>query len=731
MNCWHIDFETFSLADLKKVGTYRYAEDESTEILLAAVAKGDDPPLVWDSTCPESRESIAALELLDDLSGSTWPVYAHNAHMEIAVARSLWRDTFGCLKPKLERWRCTQAMARRAAMPSDLGELSGALISEKLAYESRKKGKDAVGKKLINIFCSPITTGKRKGQRHYGDSEELVTFQGAKIKVSEAWQMFREYNRKDVVQEQKVLRSLLPFDLKGPALETFQFDLRMNFRGFPVNRDALKKAWKIVNDASAVDIARCNEICGLNPTQVTKLLPWLRERGYPEHDLQEASMDAALAEPDCMEPAALEVLQIRSRVAFSAVKKIPTMLRAACEDGRVRGGLLWSGAVRTHRWTGKIVQPQNFKRPSIDNTHQAYDDICAGWDSDLIQMFHGNPVEAVASCIRHFIHDEECDFFDADYKNIEARITPWMAGQENLVQAYRDGRDPYSELAALIYGKPQAIPTPKECAAGDTAAFKARYSLIEKDERFVGKQGILACGFQVGGEKFQAMCARYGQHLDMELCDRTVEVYREQNHMVASMWKALNNAAINAINNPDMTYRVRGKITFGMARTLPYPALFMQLPSGHKLVYPYPKLRRIWIFRKHKFTTKVEAEAAFKAVKEKGKLKEKDRVWETTQITFYGPDPITHQWGRQDTYGGKLLENAVQACAGDFMSHGMVIAEREGFETFLTVHDQALAKATPGKTKEEFAAALCSLPVWAKGFPLEASCDVTRFYTKD
>jgi DNA polymerase len=235
------------------------------------------------------------------------------------------------------------------------------------------------------------------------------------------------------------------------------------------------------------------------------------------------------------------------------------------------------------------------------------------------------------------------------------------------------------------------------------------------------------------------MCAKYGRNLPIELCDTTIEVYREKNDMIASMWKAMSRAAIQAVLNPGMTYKVRGKITFGMSSTLPFPALMMRLPSGHHLIYPYPRLKDIWMYKKNKYSSEAEAVAALnraraKAKKEKAEWDEKkNRVWKTTQITFFGPDPITHQWGRQSTYGGKLLENAVQATAGDFMAYGMIHAEKAGYEIFLTVHDQALSHYRPelGHTQEGFRSALCTLPAWAEDFPLDATCDITPFYTKD
>ena len=741
----HIDWETRSRADIKKVGAAKYAEDPSTIILLAAVSKDDGPVYVWDYTDPESEESANAWALLWRAANDPDAVnYAHNAPFEMAISNNLWQTTFGFPPPKLHQWRCTAAMGRRAALPSALGELGAVL---KISGQ-----KDKRGEQLIRIFCIPRSTGKLKGKFILPTDEGTVTVAGEKVPISQAWQWFREYNRQDVVAERQVHKKLAAFELKGNTLRAFQFDLRMNQRGLPVNVEALRNAQQIVLDASEHEIARCRELCGLNPTQVKKLLPWLQERGYPAYDLREESMDAVLEgtfpDPIMLEPEAREVLSIRYRVAFAAVKKIPAMLKIVCADGRIRGTLMWSGAIRTHRWSGKLVQPQNYKRPPKHlekHCPDIYKAICAGWDHEMIYMVWGNAVEAVAACIRNFIQDEECEFLDADYSNIEARITPWLAGQDSLLQIYRDGRDPYSEMAAKVFDKPEAIPSPEECAAKDVLAYKVRYSAITGSERFVGKQCVLLCGFQGGWEKLQATCEKYGQTVDNETCKAAVAAYREENAEVASMWKSMNRAAVQAIENPGERYKVRGKITFYMAGKLPFPALLMRLPSGHHLVYPYPELITIWMFNKQKYSTRGQAEAAYKMWKVRferdkkaGKLTEEEleekepRVWETQQISFLGID-INHQWGRQTTYGGKLLENAVQATAGDFITHGVLQAEKEGHEIFLVVHDQALSSFRPekGHTVEVFRTALCSLPEWAGDFPLEATCSAVPYYLKD
>lgn len=715
---YHIDWETFSKCPIK-LGAYRYAEDPSTEILLGCVARGNNRPRVWDYSNQGSLESLEAAVMFKEIAENPEAVvYAHNSQFEWAISKHLWQKTFWLRPPRIEQFRCTMAMARRTALPSSLGELGKFL---KLPFQ-----KDKAGEWLIKIFCVPRTAGKLKGTRITPDMDMQVTLLGEKMSVKDAWRKFKEYCLFDVLTEREVEKVLKPFDLEGETLEAFLFDARMNDRGIPVNREALVIVNQKINEYQSRRAADFKCLTGLEPSQTAKVLAWLRERGYKGENLQAATMEEYIETPGKMSTEALEALRTRSEVSYAAVKKIPTMLASAGKDGMVRGGLLWSGAERTHRWSGRIIQPQNFKRPTIKDTADAYAALCRGMTVRGMEMIWGPFLETSASCIRHFIQHPEHHFLDSDYANIEARITPWVSGQDSLVDDFRtldrlkrEGApndliklaDPYVKMAAIIFDTP----------APD----------IVDDERFVGKQAILGCGFQCGWEKFQFMCKGYGRELEDELCQQTVKAYRDTNDKVASMWNSMQQAAISAIENPKENFVVRGRITFGMAKGLPYKALVMKLPSGHFLVYPEPSIRPIWILKKQRYSTRQEAQRDFDILKKMGKLEEKDRVWETKEISFYGPDENGH-WCRQTTYGGKLLENSVQAIAGDFITHGLLIVEKKGYNVFMLVHDQTLALNDRPDTHspEHFKNCLCTVPRWAAGFPLDASVAVTPYYQK-
>ena len=579
----------------------------------------------------------------------------------MAISNNLFAKTFLVPPPVPDRWVCTAAMCRRAAIPWSLYEASRFLQLPQQKME---------GKGLIQMFCCPVEKYPRGFEKEQG------------------WRDFRAYCMRDVEAERIVYKRLCKsFGVeKEPG---FAFDARMNSQGIPVNREALTNALTLVELCETKVNAEFAEITGgLKPSQRDKVLEWLRTRGYPALDLKANTMEAVLEDPpETMDTTALRALELRAGSAFAAVKKIPVMLAASEHGGnRVRGGFLWSGALRTHRWSGRIVQPQNFKRPTIKDTELAYSMIKRGCDAeDFDLLWDTGVVEVIASCVRHFIELPGKTILDADYSNIEARITPWLCHQTAMLDEFRRGEDPYIAMAQTIFNTTK----------------------VSKDQRFVGKVACLSCQFQVGWVKFQKMCAAYGRQLPDETCQLAVEKYRAKRDKLVQMWTEINNAAKRAIRKTG-TIQHAGRIqfVFGKLATADFHALQMKLPSGHKLTYPLAKI--------------------VNTSKQFGK-----NVAEVEEIQFWGPHPTRSQWGWQSTYGGKLLENATQAVGGDFMTHGLLEAETRGYHCFATIHDQALCVKEDGLTAEGLREALCVLPAWAEDFPLDATANETACYTKD
>lgn len=677
LNTYFLDFETYSDADLTTVGATAYAQHPSARILLAAIAKNDEPVRLWDHRNKSSAESWAALELLEEMLEDDGPIVAHNSAFEETITEYLFGKTFNMMPPNADRWTCTAAMCRMAAIPYDLFNAS--------RFLSLKSVKMEAGTNLIKIFCCPDPKIPKNWDEAAG------------------WETFRTYCIKDVEAERE-LYDRLKKTFKLPR-EVFRFDARMNNRGIPVNRDALTKAGTIVDYCMGKLVEEFREITGLNPTQREKVQDWLKIRGYPYDNLKAASMEAVLDDPpENMDAVALRALELRAGSSFASLAKIPVMLAASEHDGRVRGGFMWNGALRTGRWSGKIIQPQNFKRPSIKDTHLAYEMIKRGHPiEDFTDLWDNGLPEIIASCVRHFIELPGKMMLDADFANIEARITPWLCGQEDMLDEFRLHtlkKEELGEKAAFEYD-PYVIMA--------AAIFGVKGKDVTKDQRFVGKTALLGAQYQIGWRKFQMMCAGYGRKLSDDVCKLAIDKYREKRDKIALHWRLYNDAAKEAIRNNGKFAVPVGRVSFrcGKLEQAGFHALRMTLPSGRILNYPLARLQ--WVDKQFPDggTSKME------------------------EIQFWGPHKTKAFWGWQSTYGGRIMENLVQAIGGDFMISGLLAAERAGYPAFATIHDQALCIKEEGMTADGFREAMCTLPPWAEGFPLEATAGEVPFYTKD
>ncbi len=731
MSYFNLDYETYSAADLKTVGAWRYAADPSTEILLCAIAKEDGPVEIWD--CHASDEANApALSLLQDLILEEDTVWAHNVQFEHAISTYLWEKTFGFRRPALKQWRCTAALARIAAIPSSLEKSAEFLGST--------DGKDPTGTALIKVFSVPRKSKARGIYRSLPSDEGKVTVAGKKIPPAEAWGMFRNYCIKDVVVQRWVLQKIHHVSPAGSQYAAFLSDLKMAERGIPVDLGAVINAEKLVDDYKVVIGGRFREITGYGDSQRDKVFQWLKARGYPADDLRantvgritgwdleeddgtEEDADEVIYDSSKMTPEAMEALKLRALLSFAALKKLPAMRKGLCPDGRIHGAITWYGASRTGRASSrKPLQMHNMKRPTVNTelweethgepeTHHIFRMIKEGYaDMGTLDMVFGPPMECIASSIRHFVGYGDRQILDIDLAQIEARVLAWLAGHHTLLQAFRDGKDLYKITASLLWGMP--------------------YEAVTKGERFLGKVASLACGYQGGVNAFAAMALIYGAKIPPEQAAAVVKAYRKGNPAITSLWKITGEAAVEAISTPGIWVKVNDKISFGTSNKLGYQELLMRLPSGRTLHYPLPEVKVVYKRQnaEKKWVPIPERLAIDQATGEK-----KDGIWVTNEISYWGQVKQSNRWARVTTHGGVFVENACQAVAGDFLTNGILCAESAGYDPLFTVHDQGLFDYHPdrGNTVSGLVAAFTTVPPWAPGFPLAAEAQLADFYTK-
>lgn len=664
---FHLDYETYSEADLREVGAAKYAEHPSTEILMAAVASDTEGPYLYVSP-KYGASDPGALPLLLKMVQSNDPIWAHSAQFEIALTAARFEKDLGIgPAPSLDRWRCTAAVCRRAGLPDSLDQ-----AGEALSLETKK---DKEGKRLIQKFSIPRkATKKRPGGRVY-PTDDWVDFQ-----------RFGRYCCTDVDVERAIHQRLRPFLLSGLLQDSFLFDVKLNQRGVPVNLPALHHTAAMLDLVLADVNKRFTKLTGLAPTQRAKVKALLEDKGLPMEDMTADTVADTLAGDD-VPTEARTILELYSTVQYAAAKKVYTMLDCACADGRVRGAHHWYGA-GTGRWSGRLIQPQNFKRPTVKDTDLAYRIICdhalLGEDPartrETLDLLWGNALEVVASCIRNYIYLPN-GFWDADYNAVEARIVCWLAGQEDVLEDYRRGVDQYKKMAGRIYGVP------------------ADQIVNPSHEREVGKRTVLGCGFSMGAKKFkETLLNQYGIDISIVMSEKAVTAYRQSHPKVQKLWYACDRAARNAIANPGRAFTAGPLLSFRVLNVAEIPYLLMRLPSGRAIAYPWPKLE--WSAAKQE-----------------------------NAITFYG-NIKGKIWGRVSTYGGKLVENATQGTAADLMMNGCIHAERAGYAMAVLIHDQGLAEKWAGQNLEGYIAALTNLPPWANGLPLKAEGKAVPYYKK-
>ena len=401
-----------------------------------------------------------------------------------------------------------------------------------------------------------------------------------------------------------------------------------------------------------------------SPNNVGELLEYLREHGI-ETDRVDKDTIAELLKSN-LNPKIRRVLEIRQACAKSSTAKLEPMVHARNKDGRVRGSLLYHGAV-TGRWAGKGLQPQNFPRGSLGSDERVEACIAAfnKGDLDLIRREYGDVMTAAASCLRGMIIPAPGhDFICADFSSIEGRVLAWLAGEGMALDVYRKGRDPYKVNAAQIYG--------------------VAYDDVSKDQRQVGKVAELALGYQGSVGAFSRMGATYGVELPEEEIKGIVRQWRLAHPMTKNLWSELERSAKDAVLHPG---EVVGLECRGIAFRCDGWLLQMRIPSGRTLCYRHPEIAIV------------------------------EKSWGPKEAILH----LDNTGTKKELYGGPLTENLTQAVARDLLANAIFNVEARGYLVVLHVHDELVSEVPEGfGSVEELCDLMCQLPPWADGLPMKA-----------
>ena len=644
----HIDLETYSDIDIGKCGAYRYADSPNFEILLLAYAYDDEPVTVIDVAQREGWPT----KVLDDILSSDITKVAHNAAFE-RICLSKFLNTH--LDPKA--WHCTMVHALSLGFPASLADVGKALNL------GEDKQKMAVGKRLITYFCKPCKPTQANGQRTRNYPHHDL----------EKWDLFKEYNRQDVVTEQAIYDKLMKFPLPENERILYCLDQSINDYGIGVDSDLMDKVIGYSKDYEAALRKECEKLTGgINVHSIVQLKQWLTEQeGRQIDSLTKDDVDQLLKLD--LKPSSKRILELRQETGKTSVKKYEAFERSICSDGRIHGAFQFYGAGRTGRWAGRLIQPQNFPRNAFEDIALARQLVKSEqWDE--IEMLYGSMNDVFSTLIRTLIVPPQgMTFAIADYSAIEARVVAWMADEKWRQDVFANGGDIYCMSATQMFG----VPVEKH---GQNSHLRKK-----------GKVAELACGYGGGVGALRKMGGEQMGLTEKEM-DDIVKKWRRSSPHVVRLWRELGDAAIEAIDT-----RLRVKCRHGVSFKYAKGILFMTLPSGRSLAYVQPR-------------------------------------FDGRELTYMGMNQTTRKWERTKTWGGKLTENLIQAIARDCLAVSMTKIQQSGYHIVMHVHDEVIVEV-PSEDAEghlERIEELMGEPIdWAPGLILTADGFTSEYYRKD
>lgn len=723
MSYLFLDFETFSEADLKKVGSYAYAEHPTTEVLICTYAFDDEPVRVWDCT-----------------DGSDMPGDLHRALRRLVKPNSrikmVWHN--GSMFDRLIMRHCwgfdipvsntidTMIWAFRHAL---LGSLDA--LCEVLGV-SADNAKDKRGKALIQRFSKP-TPKNYKIRRYTAETHP------------DEWALFIKYAVSDITAMREVFHKLPRWGNSEFEDRVLELDQLINDRGFKVDVALAEAAIEAVEKHKAQLQEEAQRKYGGSLTG-KDFLPILRELApaHRIHNAQKSTLNDLLADEDLPDDARM-IIEMRLGAASTASTKYNPLLLGRSSDDRRRGCIQYGGAKRTLRFAGKGFQPQNLARGYYHD-----DELDKGISALLKGRAHRrfDVAKLTASTVRSCIIPEAGHkFVVADYSNVEGRGLAWLAGEDDLIEVFVNGVDVYKKLASTV--------------------FNVSYDDVTKDQRQIAKAMVLGLGYAGGVGAFVTFAKNLGLDLnDMtnilagtfpdhiwaatargyewariqeakrpprpgekddrpsyildkkvwRTCDALKRMYREANPAIVQFWRDMEDAAMAAIRNPGKEFSAgprgvkfsRNVETDNNGNKVAGWWLRMTLPSGRVMSYPGVGL------------------SVSKETDEDGK------VSTNVRIKYQGENQLTRQWGFQYTYSGKLVENCTQALCRDLLANALLKVEANGYPIVLHVHDEIICETpdSPEYNVAELERLMCELPDWAEGFPLVAEGAEMKRYAK-
>ena len=652
-----IDVETYSSVDIKESGAYKYIESPDFEILIVGYALDDGPVKTIDL----AQGDVMPEEFEEALLDPECLKIAHNA-----VFERLCFTRIGYNIPA-EQWYCTSVKAAYCGLPLSLDGVSKALdLADK---------KLDTGKSLIKYFSCPCKATRINGMRTRNYPNH----------APEKWEMYKEYNRYDVLAEREIFKRLEKYEIPDIERKMYVLDQNINDRGILVDIELAESAIAVDNEYTSILTKQAQQLTGLeNPNSPVQIRKWIEDRtGNAVLSLSKESM------PDLFKefadyPDVLELLNIRKKLSKTSIKKYYAMLNCAMKDNRVRGTFQFYGANRTGRWAGRLLQLQNLSKNHISHIEVPRELIRAR-DWETVEIMYDDVADILSQLVRTALIASPGKVFSvADFSAIEARVISWLANEKWRMDVFRGDGKIYEATGAKMFNVPISSIT-----KGSVLRDKSKIS-----ELALGYEGSLGALKRMGGERMGLS--------DTEMVS-LVRKWRLANPAIVDMWKEIDEASKEAVRYQRPVSCTCRNIIFDCDGEF----MTIKLPSGRKLFYYGPRFKDKKIGRS---------------------------TMPTRVLCYQGVVQETKQWGEIDTYGGKLTENIVQAISRDLLGNSMLNLENSGYYPVCHIHDECLVEVPEENAQayyETMANIMSRPPEWASDLPLRADGYTTPFYLKD
>lgn len=670
MRTLSIDLETYSELDIRKAGLYKYAEN--CEILLFAYAFDNEPVKIIDMGMV-GKSGNASVSLF-------------SAETEQMGRESIPEEVLNALLNKDIRKMAYNAAFERTVLSRYLGrELNPAqwYCTMVQGYTlGMPGGLDMVGKVIgLSEDKQKLAIGKRliqyfckpcKPTRANGQrTRNLPTDDPQK------WQLFKEYCIRDVEAERAIRDRLKDFEPGPRERELWCLDQKINDAGVLLDMSIVNNALAFDERLRAEWLDEAHRISGLsNPNSNQQILDWVNAKLGTNLVSLDKEARAGLLDRQDLPDEVRKVVILKNRLAKTSIRKYEAMRNARCRDGRVHGMLQFYGANRTGRWAGRLVQLHNLPQNHLEDLDGDRNMVRQGM-YEVMSIMYSNPADVLSQLIRTaFVAENGKRFIVADFSAIEARVIAWLADEKWRMETFAKGGDIYCASASQMFH----VPVVKH---GENGHLRAK-----------GKIAELACGYGGGVSALKAFGADKMGMTEEEMTN-TITHWRKASPNICQMWRDVEKCARRAIRT-----KIPVSYKKGMQFHYQKGILFIRLASQRSIAYVRPRL-----------------------------LREEGRDQEA--VTYEG---ITEKggWGRVYTWGGKLVENIVQATARDCLAEAMLRLDHAGYKIVMHVHDEVILEMPYGTGSLEEACEIMGQSIsWAPGLLLRADGYETEYYKKD